>query len=101
MFSSVLVRSHNTANPSDAIERVLCPGLGTAVGRMPYLRCAVQMRTAFDAVVLKNVDAINKPVNLGQCCDHHIYLVQVQYSYSLIPKFHPHVYTEKVGVAKG
>ena len=73
------MRSHNSANPDDVIERVLCPGLGTAVGRMPYLRCAMQMRTAFDAVILKNVDAINKPDSLGQCCDHHVYLVKVYY----------------------
>ena len=72
-----VVRSHNSANPDDIIERVLCPGLGTAVGRMPYLRCAVQMKTAFDAVIMKNVNAINKPDTLSQCCDHHVYLVKV------------------------
>ena len=69
--------THNVSNLDDPIKRVLCPGLGTAVGRMPYLRCAVQMKTAFDAVILKNVDAINKPGNLGHCVTHHIHLTKV------------------------
>lgn len=33
------------------IARVLCPGLATAVGRMPVDRCARQMRAAWDRVV--------------------------------------------------
>ena len=71
------VCSHNAANPKDPINTVLCPGLGTAVGRMPYLRCAVQMRTAFDAVILKDVEAINKPGHLGQCSFAHSELLKV------------------------
>lgn len=33
----------------NGIQSILCPGLGTAVGRMPYARCALQMREAYDA----------------------------------------------------
>lgn len=34
------------------IETMLCPGLGTAIGRMPFDRCAQQMRLAYDIVVM-------------------------------------------------
>lgn len=71
------VRCHNTANPEDPIRTILCPGLGTAVGRMPYLRCAVQMRKAFDAVMLHDFEAVNKPAHLGQCCSAHVELLRV------------------------
>ncbi len=39
------VLEHNkTANsPEEKIGTVLCPGFGTAVGRMPYKRAAVQV----------------------------------------------------------
>lgn len=43
------VRRHNEVHGS-SIESVLCPGLGTAVGRMPESRCAYQMHTALLAV---------------------------------------------------
>lgn len=33
------------------IRSILCPGLGTAVGRMPVHRCAHQMRVAWDRVL--------------------------------------------------
>lgn len=33
------------------IKRVACPGLCTAVGGMPAVRCALQMKTAYDAVI--------------------------------------------------
>ena len=71
------VRAHNAAHPDDPIKTVLCPGLGTAVGRMPHLKCAVQMRTAFDAVILKSVEAINKPAHLGKCCSANFELLTV------------------------
>lgn len=77
VYTCHTVCSHNAANPEDPIRTVLCPGLGTAVGRMPYLRCAVQMRTAFDAVILNNVEAINNPTDLGQCCFAHSQLLKV------------------------
>ena len=36
---------HNSQcqNEEDKIRSVLCPGLGTAVGRMPFSRCAAQV----------------------------------------------------------
>lgn len=46
-----LVRSHNASHPSP-IRSVLCPGLGTAIGKLPAEVCAKQMRAAYDAVVL-------------------------------------------------
>ena len=55
---------------------VLCPGLGTAVGRMPVLRCAIQMRVAYEAVMFGSVDAINRPPGLSDCCSHHVHLYQ-------------------------
>ncbi|MCP3883814.1 MAG: Appr-1-p processing protein, partial [Sulfitobacter sp.] len=44
------VLEHNSSSQSP-ITTVLCPGLGTAVGRMPVERCARQMRAAWDRVL--------------------------------------------------
>lgn len=44
------VIAHN-ASGLPAIKTVLCPGLGTAVGKMPVARCARQMRRAWDRVL--------------------------------------------------
>lgn len=44
------VRDHNRTRQSQ-IRRLLCPGLGTAVGNMPATRCARQMRAAWDRVI--------------------------------------------------
>jgi O-acetyl-ADP-ribose deacetylase (regulator of RNase III) len=44
------VLAHN-ASGEQRIESLLCPGLGTAVGRMPVHRCARQMRMAWDRVL--------------------------------------------------
>lgn len=41
------VLEHN-AHGLPPIRRILCPGLGTAVGRMPVSRCARQMRVAWE-----------------------------------------------------
>ncbi len=30
---------------------ILCPGLGTAIGKMPYMVCAKQMRAAYDIII--------------------------------------------------
>lgn len=46
------VQAHNAANPRKPIQSLLCPGLCTAVGRMPPERSARQMRHAWDVVVL-------------------------------------------------
>ena len=37
------VQNHNQDPTKEAIRSVLCPGLGTAVGKMPYDRCAYQV----------------------------------------------------------
>jgi O-acetyl-ADP-ribose deacetylase (regulator of RNase III) len=44
------VLAHN-AGGLPTIKSILCPGLGTAVGRMPVDRCARQMRSAWDRVL--------------------------------------------------
>ena len=72
-----LVKKHNIVYPDDCIKSVLCPGLGTAVGQMPVLKCANQMRVAYDAVMFGNVPPINNPSNLGDCVHHHSMLSQV------------------------
>ncbi|ESO88976.1 hypothetical protein LOTGIDRAFT_228926 [Lottia gigantea] len=43
----------------EKIKSVLCPGLGTAAGRMPFDRCAFQMKEAYHTFVLgKNQERI-------------------------------------------
>lgn len=56
-FRAVLqaVRDHNRRQPG-TIRSILCPGLGTAVGRMPPRRCARQMLAAHRAVILVGPD---------------------------------------------
>ncbi|HLK55298.1 MAG TPA: macro domain-containing protein [Chthonomonadaceae bacterium] len=44
-----LVNAYNVEHP-DAIPTVLCPGLGTATGLLPFDLCAKQMRTAWQNV---------------------------------------------------
>lgn len=44
------VLAHNTRG-GRRIRTILCPGLATAVGRMPVARCARQMRVAWDRVL--------------------------------------------------
>jgi len=51
----IAVRDHNKAGKLPPIRTLLCPGLGTAVGQMPYDRCAKQMRRAYDRIVMGNV----------------------------------------------
>ncbi|MEM7151308.1 MAG: macro domain-containing protein [Myxococcota bacterium] len=46
----IAVVEHNARSQSK-IERVLCPGLATAIGRMSPERCATQMRLAWDIVL--------------------------------------------------
>lgn len=45
------VKLHNRAAPEAAIRTVVCPGLGTAIGRMPPDLSARQMAAAFGACV--------------------------------------------------
>jgi O-acetyl-ADP-ribose deacetylase (regulator of RNase III) len=46
------VKLHNRENPQAAIRTVLCPGLCTAIGRMPPDLAARQMAAAFETCVL-------------------------------------------------
>lgn len=43
-------RRFNASQPARPIRSLLCPGLGTAVGRLPAHECAQQMAEAFDVV---------------------------------------------------
>lgn len=61
------VIAHN-ASGAQKIETLLCPGLGTAVGRMPAHRCARQMRMAWDRVV---GGAHIFPRSLGAAAEDH------------------------------
>jgi O-acetyl-ADP-ribose deacetylase (regulator of RNase III) len=52
-FRAVLrtVGKHNQYQPSTTqIDSILCPGMGTGIGQVPYDVCAFQMRKAYDAV---------------------------------------------------
>jgi len=50
------------------IESVLCPGLGTAVGRMPFNVCAKQMFYAYMTVVKGEKKEF---ASLGDCVNNH------------------------------
>ncbi|XP_062511325.1 uncharacterized protein LOC134187224 [Corticium candelabrum] len=68
------VKWHNNSHKSDSadiISSVLCPGLGTAVGRMPYKRCAKQMHVAYDVCVKHEYDAIRQPTSLHEAAMDH------------------------------
>lgn len=39
------------SNGDHQIKSILCPGLGTGVGRMPPGRCAAQMRLAYESIL--------------------------------------------------
>lgn len=45
------IRAEKTVEPQNLITSVLCPGLGTAIGRLPYKVAAFQMREAYRVVV--------------------------------------------------
>lgn len=52
-FRAVLrtVGRYNQFQPSASqLESILCPGMGTGIGQVPYDVCAFQMRKAYDAV---------------------------------------------------
>jgi O-acetyl-ADP-ribose deacetylase (regulator of RNase III) len=55
---------------SQLIRHVLCPGLGTAVGRMPYQRAAVQMRSAYNSVMLGKEEVLLDPPGLYDVMRH-------------------------------
>ena len=41
------IRKHNQTQKKQ-IQSVVCPGLGTGIGRVPYLEAARQMAIAYD-----------------------------------------------------
>ena len=53
------------------IKRILCPGLGTAVGMMPAYRCAFQMKEAFDTFILGTKEKLIRPEGLYQVTEHY------------------------------
>lgn len=59
------IRDHNRVNPG-TIKSVLCPGLCTAIGRMPADRSARQMAAAYAVCVLGQE---NFPLTLGQAVE--------------------------------
>ena len=63
--------THNHDHKDDQIKSFLCPGLGTAVGQMPFERCARQMKGAYNAVVLGNEKNLVGPEDLWQVEEHH------------------------------
>lgn len=66
------VIAHNETSESP-IRTLLCPGLGTAVGRMPVERCARQMRAAWNRVLGEGQVF---PAHLGRATDDHRWLMQ-------------------------
>ena len=58
-------------NLEDQINTVLCPGLGTAVGRMPTRRAAFQMRQAFEICALGKESPLTNPDCLSAVYNHH------------------------------
>jgi O-acetyl-ADP-ribose deacetylase (regulator of RNase III) len=72
-LAAVCRHNRETAQPGfKAIETLLCPGLGTAVGMMDPHVAARQMRIAYDAVVKRKNQAPSDP---GQMYDHHFKMV--------------------------
>lgn len=65
------VRGHNEGGEGP-IESILCPGLGTAVGRMSPQVCARQMHYAYGTSHLRQVW---NPIGLGQAVDIHYRMV--------------------------
>jgi hypothetical protein len=63
-----IARQHNAAGSEPRIETLLCPGLGTAVGRMAPEVCARQMHGAYGTSHLLQAW---RPANLGQATDLH------------------------------
>jgi len=55
------IQKHNRKGEGKPIRTVLIPGLGTAVGQMPPLRCAWQMLQAYETFVLNKHTTRLKP----------------------------------------
>ncbi|XP_064627406.1 uncharacterized protein LOC135487551 [Lineus longissimus] len=79
-FKAVIlaVNKHN-ANLKDNQEKirsVLCPGLGTAVGKMPADRCAYQMLTAYQMFYKGELSDLKEPSHLMHVHNHHFDMIE-------------------------
>lgn len=72
------VKEHNRTVKSadDQITSVLCPGLGTAVGRMPPKRSAFQMRQAYEFFGVHKENPLMNPKSLRSVSKHHQLLLR-------------------------
>ncbi len=72
-FKAVLqaVKFHNEQY-HDRIKSILCPGLCTGTGAMPYERCARQMYHAYLVCILGKID---KKGGLAKAVENHIELI--------------------------
>ncbi|XP_013415475.1 probable ADP-ribose 1''-phosphate phosphatase YML087W [Lingula anatina] len=70
------VKKHNAVPANEPIRSVLCPGLGTAVGRMPPERCAFQMCRAFEVYELGMHKNVLNPTHLEYPCADHETMTQ-------------------------
>lgn len=73
-FRAIILAVHNhnkKAAGTDKIRSVLCPGLGTAVGLMPKVRCANQMLQAFETYELGQHNKRICPEHLIIVSDDH------------------------------
>ncbi|ELU03294.1 hypothetical protein CAPTEDRAFT_212296, partial [Capitella teleta] len=68
----IAVQKHNEDESKEKISSVLCPGLATAVGRMPAERCAFQMFEAFRIHDLKDNEEYMQAKSLSAPWDHHM-----------------------------
>lgn len=66
--AAIRAARHYNRTAANPIETILCPGLGTATGRIPATMCARQMRYAHDA---SEVGHIWHPETLGAAMDVH------------------------------
>lgn len=72
LHNMAIYRAHEVGQevPHDYIATVLCPGLGTAVGGMPFDRCAFQMRRAYNKTFMQETDILSMSV----CAQEHRHL---------------------------
>jgi len=67
------VLKHNQDPSVTPINSILCPGLGTAIGKVPPAVCAKQMYLAYTTVVLNQGIP---PVSLGQVVESHYWMTR-------------------------
>jgi O-acetyl-ADP-ribose deacetylase (regulator of RNase III) len=68
----IAVFKHNKEHSDDPITSILCPGLGTGIGRLSYGACAMQMRSAYDVIIKKTTPF---PADLFEACQTHMRLL--------------------------